>query len=409
MEAPVPPLLVKSANGTRLTLDDGAELIDAMSSWWSVIHGYNNPALNKAAQDQLDTMSHVMFGGLTHEPAVELCQKLVEISPEPLQKVFLCDTGSVSVEVALKMAAQYWQGMGKPEKSKFAAFRGGYHGDTRSAMSVSDPENGMHHMFAGILCEQIFLPRPPAGFDTTPDKETLTALRENLNAISDVCAAVIVEPIVQGAGGMYFYSPEYLKAIADICKECDILLIADEIATGFGRSGALFACEHARVSPDIMCIGKAMTGGYLSQAATLCTDEVAKGISASEAGVFMHGPTFMGNPLACALSIKSIELLTSEDWQARVNNIETQLKESLLPLNKSKQKNNICEARVLGAIGVIETNHPVDMRKINPILKKHNVWLRPFGKLVYTMPPYICSQPEIEKIANAMIEVSEIY
>lgn len=407
MKSPLPPLLVKSAQGSKLLLEDGTELIDAMSSWWSVIHGYNHPTLNAAAKNQIDQMSHVMFGGLTHKPAIELASKLIELSPPGLEKVFLCDTGSVSVEVALKMATQYWRGVGRPEKNRFAAFRGGYHGDTRAAMSVSDPVTGMHDMFQGILREQIFLPRPPSGFDNPPDPQTLNQLRDSLSKIANECAAVIVEPVVQGAGGMYFYPPEFLSSIAQLCKELDILLIADEIATGFGRTGRFFACEHAAIEPDILCLGKALTGGYLTQAATLCSERIADGISASEAGVFMHGPTFMANPLSCALALASISLLEQDNWMKKVKSIETQLKDELLALNQQSPRGNIKEARVLGAIGVLETEKAVNMEKITPILRKHQVWLRPFGRLVYTMPPYICSEKDIAQICAAMVEVSQ--
>ena len=353
-------------------------------------------------------MSHVMFGGLTHQPAIELCRKLIELTPSNLEKVFLCDTGSVSVEVALKMAAQYWRGLGKLDKTQFAAFRGGYHGDTRSAMSVSDPVTGMHDMFQGILCKQIFLPRPPAGYERTFSEDERDELHRSLNEIADQCAAVVIEPIVQGAGGMYFYSPGFLKALAEICTELDILLIADEIATGFGRTGTFFGCEHAQIEPDILCLGKALTGGYLSQAATLCSSRVAGGISASEAGVFMHGPTFMANPLACSLANASIGLLEKNDWKNTVAGIEQTLKDELLPLNDLEDKGNIKEARVLGAIGVIETHKPVDMKKITPLLLEHKVWLRPFGRLVYTMPPYICGDDELGEICGAMKEVAEV-
>ena len=403
---PIEPLLVHKASGTNIVLEDGTELIDAMSSWWSVIHGYNHPELNAAAIAQMSKMSHVMFGGLSHQPAIDLSRKLIELTPASLQKVFLCDTGSVSVEVALKMAVQYWLGKGLPHKNKFAAFLGGYHGDTHSAMSVSDPINGMHSMFKGVLTAQIFLPRPPSGFASSPGEREIASLRDNLANIADKCAGLILEPIVQGAGGMYFYSPDYLKAIAEVCKEQNILLIADEIATGFGRTGKMFACEHADIQPDILCLGKALTGGYMSQAATLCSDEVADGVSKSEAGVFMHGPTFMGNPLACSVSIASINLLLKNNWRERIALIEAQLKTLLF--SESKNKNNIADIRVLGGIGVIETKVPVDMKKITAVLLRHGVWLRPFGKLVYTMPPYICNESDIQKITDAMFEVSTI-
>lgn len=396
---PSPTLKVVGASGTRLHLESGQKLIDAMSSWWSVIHGYNHPELNRAAGKQLNTLSHVMFGGLTHEPAERLCAALLDIAPDNLHSVFLSDTGSVSVEVAMKMAAQYWHGKGLPNKSHFICLRGGYHGDTRAAMSVSDPETGMHQLFTGIIQTQRFLERPPAGFDRKPSPQELMEMDSAIAALAKDSAALIVEPIVQGAGGMYFYSPDYLKALRQCCDKYQLLMIADEIATGFGRTGKLFACEHASIAPDILCVGKAMTGGYLTQAATLCSEEVARGICSSEAGVFMHGPTFMANPLACSLSLASLDILANNEWRAQIQNIQTSLQSGL---ETYRDHENVEDIRVLGAIGVIETKNPIDNAKIIPTLLSQGVWLRPFGKLLYTMPPYITSAGEIESICSAM-------
>lgn len=403
---PAPTLKVVAAEGTELILEGDVRMIDAMSSWWSVIHGYNHPSLNEAAKSQLTQFSHVMFGGLTHQPAEDLCAKLVDLTPDGLDTVFLSDTGSVSVEVALKMAAQFWQGHGKTSKQQFFSLRGGYHGDTRMAMSVSDPETGMHSLFSGLLREQFFLEKPPAGYTAKPDPKTIHSWEKAIATHAKHCAALILEPIVQGAGGMYFYAPEYLKILAELCRQHDLLLIADEIATGFGRSGRLFACEHANITPDILCVGKAMTGGYLTQAATLCTEKVASGVCASKAGVFMHGPTFMANPLACSISVASLDLLASSDWERNVQRIETRLHKNLSLL---RDENNVAEVRVLGAIGVIETEKPVNIREINPVLIEHGVWLRPFGNLIYTMPPYITTDSEIDKITAAMAAILEIF
>ena len=402
-DSDLPIFPVSHASGVRITLQDGRELIDGMSSWWSAIHGYQHPVLNQAAQDQLAKMSHVMFGGLTHEPAVSLCEKLVELSPVGLERVFIADSGSVSVEVAVKMALQYWMGMGRGEKCELIALRNAYHGDTIGAMGLCDPVNSMHHLFSHLLPGNHFLDAPQAGFNESPSEQELDTLESSIAALADRCAALIIEPVVQGAGGMRFYSPAYLKHFRDICDRHDLLLIFDEIATGFGRSGRLFAAEHAGVSPDILCLGKALTGGYLSLAATLCTDDIAKGIGASEAGAFMHGPTFMGNPLACAIANASIDTLLSQDWQASVQRIEKDLKQGLAP---AQQLDAVADVRCLGAIGVIELNQPVDMARIQTALVDRGVWVRPFGKLLYIMPPYIISDDDLAKLCLAMVDTA---
>ena len=396
------PFPVVCAAGVRLTLADGRELIDGMASWWCAIHGYNHPALNDAVSAQLQKMSHVMFGGLTHESAVQLAQHLVTLTPGGLDRVFFSDSGSVAVEVALKMAIQYWQSLGKPGKHRFLALRHGYHGDTFAAMSVCDPETGMHHLFGDALAQQFFAPAPTCPFDAPcPDSELETIAR-TLEASAQEIAAVIVEPVVQGAGGMRFYSPEYLDKLKALCDQHNTLLIFDEIATGFGRTGKMFALEHCQVVPDILCVGKALTGGYMTLAATLCSDEIASTISDSEAGAFMHGPTFMANPLACAVACASIELLLSQPWQDTVRRIETELATGLAPAAQMPQ---VVQVRTLGAIGVIELQAPVDMARIQPMFVERGVWVRPFGKLVYVMPPYISSSEDIATLTSAMIDV----
>lgn len=403
---PVPSYCVASAYGVRLTLSDGQELIDGMASWWCAIHGYNHPVLNQAVTAQLAKMAHVMFGGLTHEPAAQLAQRLVALTPEPLDKVFFSDSGSVSVEVAIKMALQFWQSRGRPEKSKLLALKNGYHGDTFAAMSVCDPDTGMHHLFKGNLAEQIFTEAPSCPFATPANKPfdpaSIADLEEKISAHAHRLAAVILEPIVQGAGGMRFYAPEYLAAARTLCDRHDVLLIADEIATGFGRTGKLFACEWANISPDIMCLGKALTGGYMTLAATLCSEKVSDGICQGEAGVFMHGPTFMANPLACSIANASIDLLLESPWQERVANIEQQLQESLAPCAEFP---SVADVRVLGAIGVVEMNKTVDVPTIQRALIAEGVWLRPFGKLIYLMPPYIMEAGDITQLTSAIVKV----
>ena len=404
LTTPLPALPVASARGITITLADGTELLDGMASWWSAIHGYNHPTLNKAVSDQLQSMSHMMFGGLTHEPAITLCRTLAAITPAGLDKVFLSDSGSVAVEVAMKMALQYWQALGRSSKSRFVALRGGYHGDTFAAMSVCDPITGMHHLFADALPKQFFAPRPSCRYGQRCDDADIESLAALLRQHNNTIAAVIAEPIVQGAGGMYFYSADYLARMAELCHAHDVLLVLDEIATGFGRTGKMFACEHADVTPDILCVGKAMTGGYLSQAATLTRSEIASTLCGGEAGAFMHGPTFMGNPLASAVSSASIELLLADDWQANIARIENALRSALAP---AVQHADADDVRVLGAIGVIEAKQAIDMHKVQALIPELGVWLRPFGKLIYTMPPYITSDAEIARIGAAMIEVLE--
>lgn len=398
---PLPTYPVVSASGVKLKLADGRELIDGMSSWWTAIHGYNVAELNQAASNQMEKMAHVMFGGLTHEPAIALCQKLVEITPEGLEKVFLADSGSVSVEVAMKMAIQYQHAKGNRGKNKFMTIRGGYHGDTSGAMSVCDPEGGMHHLFAEFLPRHFFVDRPEKSFNETYDTTEFGSLEQFFRLNSDKCAAFILEPVVQGAGGMWFYSPDYLKKIRTLCDEYDMLLIADEIATGFGRTGMLFACEHALIAPDIMCVGKALTGGYITLAATLTTERVAEIICNGEAGVFMHGPTFMGNPLACAIANKSIELLLKSDWNSKVQAIETQLKIELLPIGNAL---SVKDVRVLGGIGVVEMKEAIDVPSAQKFFVDRGVWIRPFRNLLYIMPPYVISKDDLHRLTSAMVD-----
>jgi adenosylmethionine-8-amino-7-oxononanoate aminotransferase len=373
-----------------------------MSSWWCAIHGYNVEALNNAINEQLDNMAHVMFGGLTHEPAVHLCKKLVEITPQGLDTVFLSDSGSVSVEVAMKMAAQYWQAKHQPGKQKFISLRNGYHGDTFGAMSVCDPVTGMHTLFTDILAKNHFIASPECSFGTPCTGEHLHELTITLQQHHNEIAALILEPIVQGAGGMKFYSAEYLKQAKELCKLYNVLLIADEIATGFGRSGKLFACEHAGITPDIMCVGKSLTGGYMTLAATLCSRDISETISSNPPHVFMHGPTFMGNPLACSVALKSIELLQQSDWQKKISFIERCLKNGLEPCAEFAE---VQDVRVLGAIGVVEMKKPVNMSMIQQAFVQAGVWIRPFGKLVYLMPPYIIEEAELNCLTNAIVDV----
>ncbi|MFG3531880.1 adenosylmethionine--8-amino-7-oxononanoate transaminase [Streptomyces sp. NPDC047917] len=397
------PLVVESASGVRLKLAEPAhgqgELIDGMSSWWSAVHGYNHPVLNEAARDQLGRMSHVMFGGLTHEPAVRLATRLVEITPEPLRHVFLSDSGSVAVEVAVKMCLQYWRSAGRPAKQRLLTWRGGYHGDTWQPMSVCDPEGGMHELWSGVLPRQVFADEPPAGFDAEPDAAYVRHLRELIAEHADRLAAVIVEPVVQGAGGMRFHSPAYLRVLREACDKHEVLLVFDEIATGFGRTGELFAAGHAGVCPDVMCVGKALTGGYLTMAATLCTSRVAEGISSGEVPVLAHGPTFMGNPLAAAVACASVDLLLGQDWQREVKRIGAGLREGLAPASGLP---GVRDVRVLGAIGVVQLDHEVDMAAATRAAVREGVWLRPFRDLVYTMPPYVTGDEDVARICRAV-------
>ncbi|NML53785.1 adenosylmethionine--8-amino-7-oxononanoate transaminase [Streptomyces sp. R302] len=393
------PLVVASASGVRLRLaepaEGHAELIDGMSSWWSAVHGYNHPVLNEAARGQLDRMSHVMFGGLTHEPAVRLAARLVEITPEPLRHVFLSDSGSVAVEVAAKMCLQYWRSLGRPAKRRLLTWRGGYHGDTWQPMSVCDPEGGMHQLWSGVLQQQLFVGEPPAAYEESYAELLRTAIARH----ADELAAVIVEPVVQGAGGMRFHDPGYLRVLREACDAHGVLLVFDEIATGFGRTGTLFAADQAGVSPDVMCLGKALTGGYLSMAATLCTSAVADGISRGEVPVLAHGPTFMGNPLASAVACASIDLLLSQDWALEVKRIESGLRAGLAGAESIP---GVRDVRVLGAIGVVQLDHEIDMAAATRAAVREGVWLRPFRDLVYTMPPYVTEDADLARICAAV-------
>lgn len=393
---------VVSASGVKLMLADGRELIDGMASWWCVIHGYNHPRLNAAVAQQLDTMAHVMFGGITHPPAVALAERLVAITPDGLDLVFFADSGSVSVEVALKMAIQYWRSCDKPRKSRFIALRNGYHGDTLHAMSVCDPVTGMHTLFNEVLPQQLFVPPPSGPVDAPADADDISAMREMLQQHADEVAGVILEPIVQGAGGMRFYSADYLRAVRGLCDEFGVLLIADEIATGFGRTGKLFACGHADITPDILCLGKSLTGGYMTMAATITTHAIGDAISQAEPGVFMHGPTFMANPLACAVSLASINLLLESPWQQRISNIATGLQAGLAPCAAMP---HVADVRVLGAIGVVELTASVDMPRVQPMFVEAGVWVRPFGKLVYLMPPFVMSAKDLSTLTAAVVKV----
>ena len=396
------PFPVASTSGVRIKLADGRELIDGMASWWSAVHGYGHPKLKQAAHDQIETMSHVMFGGLTHEPAVTLCEKLVKLAPEGLNKVFISDSGSVAVEVAIKMAFQYSLSQGNKQKNKLLTVKNGYHGDTFATMATCDPVNGMHHMFENVLSKHIFAQAPQCLFGETFEEHHVADIKQKLESQHHEIAAIILEPIVQGAGGMRFYSPDYLKRIRGLCDQYNILLIADEIATGFGRTGKMFACEHAGISPDILCVGKALTGGFMSLAATLCTDKVAKGICDGEAGVFMHGPTFMGNPLACAVANASLDVLMEGHWPKQVANIQAGLEKGLAPACDLPQ---VKDVRILGAIGVIELHEPVHMPTVQPMFVEAGVWVRPFGRLIYVLPPFIIDDQDLAFLTNAMVSV----
>ncbi|MCR9526722.1 adenosylmethionine--8-amino-7-oxononanoate transaminase [Vibrio alginolyticus] len=389
---------VASANGVHIKLEDGTELVDGMSSWWSTIHGYNHPHLNQAAHQQIDQVSHVMFGGITHQPAISLCKKLLSLAPSNLEHVFLADSGSVAVEVSLKMALQYWHAKGE-RRPKFLTLRHGYHGDTFAAMSVTDPDNSMHSLYKGFLPGHIFAESPACGYWDEWDPEDLNDFEHKIDTHHQELAAVILEPIVQGAGGMRIYHPEFLKGVRRLCDKYGLLLIADEIATGFGRTGKLFACEHADIQPDILCVGKALTGGYMTLSATLASKHVADTVCGGDAGCFMHGPTFMGNPLACAVATASLQLIEQGNWQQQTQQIETLFSE-LLP--KLEEYELVKNTRWLGAIGVVETYRPVNMETIQALFVEHGVWIRPFGKLIYMMPPFISKPEDIEKLVNAI-------
>tara|TARA_R110000744_G_scaffold260293_3_gene375292 strand:+ start:15899 stop:17236 length:1338 start_codon:yes stop_codon:yes gene_type:complete len=402
MSKPIPSYLVESADGVHINLASGEKLVDGMSSWWSVLHGYNHPELNQALLKQTEKFAHVMFGGLTHEPAITLAQTLIELTPKGLNKVFLSDSGSVSVEVALKMSIQYWHSKNKPEKHKILTVRNGYHGDTFAAMSVCDPVNGMHQLFEPVLMKNLFAPAPKTAFDQAWDASDVVELSAMFAKHHHEIAAFIIEPIVQGAGGMRLYHPNYLKACRELCNQYNVLLIADEIATGLGRTGKLFACEWANISPDIICLGKTLTGGYMTLAATLCTDEVANSISNGEAGCFMHGPTFMGNPLACAVANASLKILKRNEWQKQIADIECIFKDELMPL---KDHPRVADIRVLGGIGVVEATENVEMAVIQKRFVELGVWIRPFGKLIYIMPPFISNKVQLNLLIKAISTV----
>jgi adenosylmethionine-8-amino-7-oxononanoate aminotransferase len=398
-------LPVVAAHGARLQLADGRELIDGVASWWSVIHGYNHPALNAALTTQLERMAHVMFGGFTHEPAARLAKHLVELTPAGLERVFFSDSGSVAVEVAIKMAQQFWLAQGLARKHRLLSFGCGYHGDTFMTMSVSDPVGGMHTLFNRILPQQLFAPKPSPRFGEACSDDDLAALEQLLALHADELAAVIIEPIVQAYGGMNFYAADYLRRLRALCDRFDVLLIADEIATGFGRTGKLFACEHAGISPDILCTGKGLTAGYITLAATLCNARVANGISEGIPGAFMHGPTFMANPLACAVGSASVELLLSQPWQRNIHRIEAALSAGLEP---ARTQSDVADVRTLGAIGVIEMKNPVNNTAVQKTLVERGVWARPFGRLIYAMPPYVISDEELQQLTAAMVAATEV-
>ena len=401
MEGALPSYPVKHAHGVQLMLEDGRALIDGMSSWWSAIHGYNHPVLNRAASAQLDKMAHVMFGGLTHRPAAELAARLIRLTPEPLERVFLCDSGSVSVEVAIKMAIQYWQAQGHASKQRLLTIRRGYHGDTCGAMAVCDPDTGMHHLFNRILPKHFFAEAPTVVNDAEWQDSDVAGFRELIEVHHGEIAAVILEPIVQGAGGMRFYAPEYLRQVRALCDAHQVLLITDEIATGFGRTGTLFACEQAGIAPDIMCLGKALTGGYMTLAAVLTTAEISHTISTRPPQAFMHGPTFMANPLACAVANASIDLLLESPWQERIAAMSSAFARQL---TSCRNWEGVADVRIKGGIGVLELERPVNMARITKRFVDKGVWIRPFGKLVYVMPPYIISDRELDTLLKALTE-----
>lgn len=395
---PLPCYPVARTEGCRIHLTDGRVLVDGMASWWCAIHGYNHPRLIKAARRQLETMPHVMFGGLTHTPAVELGRRLVELTPRGLEHVFFCDSGSVAVEAAVKMALQFARATGRPGRHRLLTVRGGYHGDTFAAMSVCDPVTGMHHLFSEVLPAQLFAERPSCRFDAPFDKASVADFARLMDAHAHEIAAVILEPIVQGAGGMWFYHPDYLRAVRDLCDAHDIPLILDEIATGFGRTGRMFACEHAGITPDILCLGKALTGGTMTLAAVLATRRIAHGVS-QNGHPFMHGPTFMANPLACAVGVASVDLLSESDWRANIRRIETGLREGL---SACREFNHVVDVRVLGGIGVVEMDEPVDVAELQKRFVEEGVWIRPFGKLIYLMPPYVIEDGELDVLTTAV-------
>ncbi|MCL1076725.1 adenosylmethionine--8-amino-7-oxononanoate transaminase [Parashewanella spongiae] len=405
MNQAFPVIGVESADGCELTLNDGTKLIDGTSSWWACVHGYNHPKIISAMSKQLNMLPHIMFGGITHTPAIELTKKLIEMTCKPLTKVFFSDSGSIAVEVAIKMALQYWQGIGKANKQKLITIKRGYHGDSFASMSVCDPDNGMHTMFGDAVTKQHFVKAPQAKFGEPVNSGDVEALRHKFISHHNSIAAMILEPIKQGAGGMYFYSAEYLKEVRALCDEFNVLLIIDEIATGFGRTGKLFAYEHADITPDILCLGKALTGGYISLAATLCTDKVAKGISDSPAGVFMHGPTFMANPLACSAANASLDLINEGKWQSQVINLEKQM---VAELEEAKCYTAVKDVRVLGSIGVIEMDHSLNAAELQPHFTELGVWIRVFGSVIYIMPPYTISPKQLTQLTTAMKVVAKM-
>jgi len=405
LPAATPSLPVVSADGVRLRLADGRELIDGMASWWCAIHGYRHPALDAAVRGQLERMAHVMFGGLTHEPAIRLAERLIELAPAPIERVFFADSGSVSVEVAVKMCLQFQRAIGRAERVRLLTVRGGYHGDTFGAMAVCDPVGGMHGLFTGVLPEHVFAERPPDGFDAPLDEAWARHVSELVADHAHELAAVIVEPVVQGAGGMRFHSPDCVALLRRLCDEHGLLLVLDEIATGFGRTGAMFACEHAGVAPDVMCVGKALTGGYMTLAATLCSAEVAAAISSGEGGGLMHGPTFMANPLACAVALASLNLLADGGWRARVADLQAGLSAGLEP---ARELAGVCDVRVLGAIGVVQLEHDVDVVAATQIALERGVWLRPFRDLIYTMPPYVIDEDDLARVTAAVVDVARM-